>query len=311
MAKAKKQEAPAPAGNAVQHLAQWLRSPSGRHGLIIGGALAVFIGLAVAGWKRWGPTIVASPAYVLSEEQIEVTPQPPYIHGNVKAEAIRAGGLAGASILDPKLTEKVQHAFAVHTWVASVKRVTKHHPARVVVELEYRRPAAMVEVMQGNQSGLLPVDAYGVLLPPEDFSMNQVRHYLRIVVGGTPPEGPVGTPWGDARVEAAASIAVALEPCWQKLQLYRVALATSAAGEVTSTPSFDLLTRDGRKIIWGHAPGQEASGEASASEKLAQLADFYEQHGPLPSSDIRELNVRDGKLHATPVVPAKLRRTKP
>ena len=165
MAKAKKQEAPAPSSNALQLAAQWLRSPSGRHALVVGGALALLIGLAVAGWKRWGPTIVASPAYVLREEQIEVTPQPPYIHGNVKADAIRAGGLAGASILDPKLTEKVQHAFAVHTWVASVKRVTKHHPARIVVELEYRRPAAMVEVMQGNQSGLLPVRARSIASP--------------------------------------------------------------------------------------------------------------------------------------------------
>lgn len=270
-------------------------------------ALVVLIALGVSGWNKWGPTITNAAAYKLDESKFQVTPQPTYVHANIKRDALRAGGLTELSILDPKLTEKVQHAFAVQTWVASVKRISKHHPARVVVELEYRRPAAMVEITQEKERGLLPVDQTGVLLPPEDFSANQVRNFLRISIGPTTPEGPVGTPWGDKRIEAAAEIAASLENTWQKLQLYRIVFTgLDAAG----LPAFDIVTRDGAKVIWGHAPGQEASGEATASEKVAHLSLWHEKNGPLTAAagEKREINVRDGQRAGTVATPAAFKK---
>jgi hypothetical protein len=271
--------------------------------LVAVGLLAAF---GVVGWRQWGPSIVQSPDYLLDEEKFEVTPQPAWIHANVKRDAIRAGGLAELSILDPKLTDKVQHAFAVQTWVASVRRITKQHPARVVVELEYRRPVAMVEVIQGEERGLLPVDSEGVLLPPEDFSANQVKNYLRVAVGVTQPQGPVGTPWGDARVASGARIATSLDEVWSKLQLYRIVLVGESG---LQAPTFDIVTRDGARVIWGHAPGEEVSGEATASEKVAQLRAWHEQHGPLTATGgVREINVREGIRPAIPALPARLRK---
>ncbi|HTN74897.1 MAG TPA: hypothetical protein VL096_06605 [Pirellulaceae bacterium] len=256
-------------------------------------------------WQQWGRSITRTPAYLLDESKIEVTRQPPYIHANVKNDTIRTGGLTELSLLDPKLTEKVQHAFALHTWVASVKSVTKFHPARVVVEVEYRRPVAMIEITNAGERGLLPVDAYGVLLPPEDFSANQVRNYLRVSAGVTQPQGPVGTPWGDDRITAAAAIANAMLDHWQKLGLYRIELATAKEGEIPTAPVFDLATRDGARVIWGHAPGHEASGEATCGEKITQLLAFYEKQGPITAaSEQRELNVRDGLPPAVKATPA-------
>jgi hypothetical protein len=266
-------------------------------------ALAVLIALGVSGWRQWGPTITRAPAYGLDESKFEVTAQPTYIHANVKREAVRAGNLAGLSVLDPKLIEKVQQAFAVQTWVESVERITKHHPARVVVEIKYRRPIGMVEIAQGDERGLLPVDTQGVLLPPEDFSANQVRNYLRISIGTTAPQGPVGTPWGDPRITAAASIAESLGDTWQKLQLYRL---QHTGDDPAGAPLFDLTTREGAKVIWGHAPGHEISGEATASEKVAYLATWHEKNGPLSAlGEKKEINVRDGQRARTPVTPVK------
>ncbi len=303
---------PAGANKAPAHSFNWrflFRSPGTRRGLALCAAIGLFGFALHALWQHYGPIITRSSEYRLEESRIELTQQPPYIHHNVKRDAIQAGGLAELSILDPKLTEKVRHAFGLQTWVASVDRVTKYHPARVVVEVTYRRPVAMVVVTAGEERGLLPVDAAGVLLPPEDFSANQVRNYLRIDVGATQPEGLVGTPWGDNRVAAAAGIAANLDEVWQKLQLYRIVSASAKAGEVPTAPSFDLLTRDGVKVIWGHAPGQEASGEATASEKLAQLLAIYEQQGPLVSTgEPREINVRDGQRPAVPAAPASFRK---
>lgn len=270
-----------------------LHAPPTRRLLLVLVSLSILGMLFSAAWRHWGPTILQSPQYVLAADQIDVTPQPAWIHANVKADAVRAGQLAGLSILDPKLTEKVQNAFAVQTWVARVKRVMKQHPARVIVELEYRRPIAMVQVSDGDMRGLLPIDVYSVLLPPEDFSQSQVPKYLRIVVGPTQPEGPVGTPWGNDRVASAAVIAAALDEHWQRLELYSIVLALPPQGELPGTPTFDLLTRDGARVIWGHAPGQEQSGEATTKEKLAALEKYYTEHGPL-TGEQRVLNVRDG-----------------
>ena len=69
------------------------------------------------------------------------------------------------SILDDELVQKIQTAFSLHPWVANVTHVTKRHPAHVDVELEYRKPVAMVEVHENGSDGLYPVDTDGVLLP--------------------------------------------------------------------------------------------------------------------------------------------------
>lgn len=306
MAKGKKSAAESSSPSVVAMTIGWISSALGRRLAAAAIVVAALIGLSVSGWQKWGPTITQTPNYVLDESKFEVTPQPTYIHANIKRDAVRSGNLAGLSILDPKLTEKVQHAFAVQTWVASVEQIHKHHPARVVVSLRYRRPIGMVEIEQGEERGLLPIDTEGVLLPPEDFSANQVRNFLRVSVGPTTPQGPVGTPWGDARVMGAAKIAEVLEEGWQKLQLYRIQYA---GDDATGAPLFDISTREGAKIIWGHAPGQEASGESTASEKVAFLASWYEQNGPLGAGGSkRELNVRDSQRAGTPAAAVKLKK---
>ena len=62
--------------------------------------------------------------------------RPAWIHTDVKAEVIRNASLdAALSVLDDNLTVNIAQAFALHPWVAKVTRVSKHHPARVKVEV--------------------------------------------------------------------------------------------------------------------------------------------------------------------------------
>ncbi|MCH5375901.1 MAG: hypothetical protein JJ992_18175, partial [Planctomycetes bacterium] len=155
--------------------------------LLIGFALfAVPIGGAYYAWARWGSKITASDEYVVRAEHIQVTPPPSWVRTDVRAEVVRDGGLNGMSLLDPQLTVKVFQAFSAHSWVANVSRVSKQHgtndTARVVVELTYRKPVAMVEVVINNQAGLLPIDGDAILLPTQDFTEEQTRDYLRIAV---------------------------------------------------------------------------------------------------------------------------------
>ncbi len=262
---------------------------------------ACVIGALVA-WNKWGAVIVSSDRYTLSAENIEVTPQPPWIHADVKAEVIRDGSLNSLQILDEQVTVKVAGAFSVHNWVANVKRVSKHYGPKILVDLEYRRPVAMVEVTTDGGRGLLPVDAAGVLLPPDDFSPTEVRDFLRITVGDSVPAGPVGTSWGDERVAGAAKIAAAWGSQWQPIELYRIAAVTDGASRSRLVPTYELYTRQGIRVIWGRAPGQETSGEATSTQKIARLVQYVEQHGALDSqAAVAAIDLRDSRdISVTP-----------
>jgi hypothetical protein len=240
-------------------------------------------GGAYYGWQRVGPQVTQGPEYLLEPDQIEITPPPPWIRSDVRGETIRDGGLSGLSILDRELTVKIARAFSLHTWIEEVRRVRKEHPARVVVDLAYRRPVAMVEVTMNDRPGLLPVDVNGVLLPPGDFSAEQARDYLRVSLADATPAGPVGTPWGDPRVDGAARIAAVLQEHWKQLGLYRVSVEPpdSLPAALPETV-FVLSTRRGAQVFWGAAPPAHSDADVKAAlVKVERLIAYVEQHGPL------------------------------
>jgi hypothetical protein len=103
------------------------------------------------------------------------------------------------NLLDPDLAQRLARAFARHPWVARVERVEVLPPARVRVQLVYRRPALAVPL--GDR--LRVVDSNGILLPRSAPTTG-----LPIFSGkAAPPAGPAGTAWGDPAVEAAARAA--------------------------------------------------------------------------------------------------------
>jgi hypothetical protein len=278
---AKRKTEPSPAGFVTSFL-PFLQRPY-RRLLVVLLLVGGLIGGAYYGWQRLGPEVVQGPEYVLQPDQIQIPPPPPWIRSDIRAETIRDGGLTGLSILDRDLTVKIARAFSLHTWVEDVRRVRKEHPARVIVELVYRRPVAMVEVTMNDRPGLLPVDMNGVLLPPGDFSAEQARDYLRISLPDATPTGPVGTSWGDLRVDGAAKIAAVLLEHWKQLGLYRIAVESGgAAPGAADEVRFVLTTRRGAQIVWGPAP-QAASGAdvKAAFAKVERLVAYVEKHGPL------------------------------
>jgi len=258
--------------------------------------LVIFAGAFGYSWHRWGGLVRNHPRYALGADQLEVTQQPEWIKADVKEEVLRDGGLASLTLLDSQVTVKVARAFSLHCWVADVRRVRKEYPSRLVVDLDYRKPVAMVEVTTNGQRGLLPVDAKGVLLPPQDFTAEQTADFVRIAVGETLPAGSPGTAWGDPEVAGAASIAAVLGPTWRAARIYRIASLTapdSPRGRVVE-PEFVLLTREGIQIIWGRAPEREGAAETRARDKVARLAKLIEQSGgQLPTPATKTLDLRD------------------
>ena len=62
--------------------------------------VAVAIGGALYGWHRFGSLATQSADYVLTPDRIHVTPQPPWIHADVKVEVVRSAGLSRLDLRD-------------------------------------------------------------------------------------------------------------------------------------------------------------------------------------------------------------------
>jgi hypothetical protein len=275
--KAKSKRPPSLAVVVVMRLIALVRSRT-RTLLLTALIAAAFFGLWYAVWQRVGQGVLSSEPYWLSQQNVEITPLPEWIHRDIRAEVFRDASLDGPlSIMDDDLTARIANAFSLHPWVAKVRRVSKHHPARVEAELVYRRPVLMVP----RPGELLPVDEQGVLLPREDFSPVEARRYPRLQGIDTAPIGPEGTRWGDARVFGGAQIAAAFGPAWHQLRLDCIVPVVSAEMGYGHEYTYRLFTRGGTEIRWGRPPGMETPGEALAADKMTRLLKHLEENGSL------------------------------
>ncbi|MEN6457823.1 MAG: hypothetical protein ABFC63_02745 [Thermoguttaceae bacterium] len=278
MSPAKKQAPASP-------ISTWLLGP-GRPVLLLAVFLALACGVLLAIWHGGlGRRILGSSEYRLTAERVQITTPPEWIHTDIRAEVFRDPTLDGTlSLLDDDLAERVYRAFARHPWVAKVIRVDKHN---LTVELIYRRPVCMVEV----PGGLLPVDEMGTLLPTGDFSSNEAVVYPRLTGVERAPTAPPGNRWADAKVLGGAEIAAALGPAWAQLRLQRIVPSAAdpavtpasrpQSGRRSGEPFFTLVTRGGTRVLWGYAPGANALGELSPTEKLARLQRYMSDHDTL------------------------------
>ena len=249
--------------------------------------VCLIVALSIKLWQRVEPHVAARPEYLMPAGRIEITPTPEWIHTSVQAEVIRDSGLREPlSILDDKLNARLTQAFSLHPWISRVVAVRASYPPRIQVDLQYRRPVAMVEVL----GGLLPIDVDGVLLPTEDFSPQDAQGYPRIASIVSGPLGPLGTRWGDPAVEAAAKLAPVLQPVWQEYRLHHVQLQPRLGPSAKFV--LELVAVGGTTFVWGSPPGSEAGDESSAAEKLALLTRLRTAHGsvaeiPLALRDLR------------------------
>lgn len=248
-------------------------------------------------WKAVGPQVLQRDHYRLSVESLEVTPPPPWLHANIRKDVFYQAGLDEVGwIHDADLAERVAKAFEGYPWIHKVTRVTKRAPARIVVELVYRRPVCMVEVT----GGAFPVDAEGIVLPKDDIAPADARRLPRLAGVRTFPAGFVGMPWGDLGVVGGAEIAAALIDEWEALKLDRITVVAA------STPGimFELLPQaiEGRatpRIVWGHAPGSHEK-EATPAEKIARLKRFLtERANNAVGAGPQQIDLRFGSVEHT------------
>jgi len=293
--KARRKKKPAVVFPPLMPLVRLFSGP-GRGVVLVLLTVVGFVWLWYAAWREVGEDLLLSEQYWVTQDQVEITPPAEWIHDDVRAKAFRDASLDGPlSLMAPDLVPRIADAFSMNPWVARVRRVSKHYPARVRVELDYRCPVLMVQVPRGLYPAdvesvlLYPVDVEGVLLPTNDnFSpVEALRDYARLVGIDTMPMAPTGMRWGDARVLESAEIAATFGSTWQKLNLDRIVPSTMPEVGMGGDYTYELLTRKGTRIRWGHAPGAELAenGEMSAVEKVAWLVEYQRENSTLEGRD--------------------------
>jgi hypothetical protein len=266
-------------------------------------------------WRQVREQVTSAHHYQVTPDSIRLSDPPPWIHADIAEEVLQQMNLGGPpSILDDDLCERLAKAFALHPWIAKVSRVEKRFPARVLIDVVYRRPVCMVEVppaageipndeadagtagseINARRGGLFPVDAAGVLLPTADFSRAEARRYPRLSGIHSLPIGPAGTPWGDARVQGGAQIAAVLLDDWTRLRLQRIVPSElPAPGGSSEDYCYEIFARNGTRILWGQRPASQLGGELSAAEKLARLRQYLgDPNRPRPEGVQLDIDIR-------------------
>jgi hypothetical protein len=254
--------------------------------------LTVVLALA-AGGAVWGIVAVGAAArarlrdserYGFDFGQIECAGPPGQPVADFLSEVQYLSGLPGRlRLLDDNLPQQLATAFARHPWVEKVSQVEISPQRRVRAALIYRFPVLAVTWIDkdgpANRRG-----QFGELLRTRAVDGNGILLPANAVVGGLPtfhagrqgPLNPAGKTWGDATVVAAARTAAYLHKEQKRLGLE--SLDAAPLGLV-------LYTSNKARILWGHAPGSEARGEATAAQKLAHLREYCAKNGDLGKPD--------------------------
>ncbi|HLJ10768.1 MAG TPA: hypothetical protein VKU82_06245 [Planctomycetaceae bacterium] len=244
-------------------------------------AAVVTAGLFLPRLMKELPDLGEQREYRIESRRIEIAALPHWVPHDLVAQVVDQAGLpAELSLLDDGLAGEIAEAFRLSPWVDEVVSVRKSFPAKIAVVLNYRRPVGMVEVKQGKY----PIDAHGVLLPPQDFSVADTRAYPVVSGVVSTPQGPAGTRWGDGVVEGAARLAAELGPLWKKLELAAIVCPRTTERRLKIDEGvFVLMSKGGSRIIWGHAPGDTADadhpGELSTKQKIGRLTEYVKRFG--------------------------------
>lgn len=265
-------------------------------------ALAVIAGagwLASTAWKATKQQIGADARYTLNAANIVVTTPPPWVRGDVVAEALESAGLAGGlPAVGPAsdLAATLSAALADHPWVAEVERVELLPPNRAAIGLRYRTPRIAATIA----GGLTPLDETGVVLPAEGLSAAAIANLPRIQTRSLDAAPPAaGSSWDDPRVQGAVRLITALGSAWEELSLLEaVPLPTPTVHGGRRSYAYRLRSTGQTLIEWGAAPGETPTGEASFAQKLAWLRQYVAEEGPISSvaTSPKGLDVRHGLL---------------
>ena len=255
--------------------------------------LALFIAASFYAYKKFGLEIAGRSDQQVSLENVVLVPeQPEWVKSSLKEQIIGQYELDKLLLDDEELVEQFAAAFELDSHVEEVVRIEKR-VNHIRVEVTYRVPVAMVEVKVDEQRFVFPVDRSAVVMQTNDFDEADLGEFLRLVSDYSKPKGNSGTPWGDPIITAGAAIANSLNDiAWKAMGLYRIYSIAENDGS-NRLYYVNLKNDENIRVLWGNAPGEEVSSEASVAEKVTNLEAFFKENSTLSvSSETAEIDLR-------------------
>ncbi|MDR1270877.1 MAG: hypothetical protein LBK82_15285 [Planctomycetaceae bacterium] len=255
-----------------------------QHKLFFGVILValLFTGFCLTGWFFARNQIIRRPEYRLSADRILITVPPPWVPENFVPEVLQSSGLdTSTTLFDNTLPQKLSQAFLASPWVEEVRQVQIRYPAGAEVQLVYRVPVALVEMVS---QGLYPVDRNGILLPTDYFisvAPEKKENYLRITGIRSMPLGVTGTLWGDPLVHTAAQLAGLLEDVTQKLGLVKI-IPSHEATPTGHRITCRLQTNSKTEVLWGRFEPNDPKN-SSKKKHLLEIAELYHSLDNVPA----------------------------
>lgn len=252
--------------------------------LVVAGKVTVVLALICAlgaGFYLGGRTIVRS---VVRDRSFRINPVqlrlalPRCVTNEIREElGMQLSYLSEMSIFEPRLPALVARALNNSPWVLRVNKVERLLPNELQLQLEFRRPAGIVQV--GNS--LFLVDAQGYWLPSRFFKW-PYKERPPVIVGRNIDAWPrKGEPWRSPAVRAGALLTQFLMQNSQHLRGIRIAkidLSNLGHGRQAGQSCVVLVTDSGVQINWGCSPvcaelrgTCSPAGELTDDEKLANL----------------------------------------
>jgi hypothetical protein len=257
--------------------------------LVAGGLVVAIVGGAAAlrHCARW---LGRQDEFQLAFTDIVLAPDPPPWIKSGKAgllERVRSRARLAPvlTLLDLDLKALAADFQRESPWVRAVGRIERAHPARLVVNLVYRRPVARIALGRGE----IIVDRDGVVLPDDDIELESAGPLVHLALPAPPSASSYDALSGRAlKIVPAPGATPDAEPARMAAALAAF-LQDQPADRIVPAGPFNfvhyrggelfLQTAGDGMILWGAAPGLEAPGEPSADAKLTLLREWIARHG--------------------------------
>lgn len=234
--------------------------------------------------------------YQLAFQDITLLPGPPeWFQGGATAflERVRERAREPQTIRVLALENKDVNLIFLHSpWVEKVVRIN-WPPRGLEVELQYRKPVALVKLPRERRRYLL--DRSATILPIEDVDVDRLEKLGQIVaIEGENLAAPISAEPGQVWATKAGMVDIAPgnRLIRSAAQLASFLVEKHRASGIPPSPSLEIrginpmdpwsrglfiLNAEDTWILWGEAPGEEAPGSLDAEQKWALLLLWNQQ----------------------------------
>jgi ABC-type amino acid transport substrate-binding protein len=188
---------------------------------------------------------------------------------------------AGRGAYDRVGCAQARQALLDSGWFTDVAQVRRTGSGDIVVEATFAIPFALVVDGVGEHL----VDVGGRLLP-RSYVTGTAPAFPRIVGASVTRPSRPGLQWTGADVSAGMALARLVES-----QRWRGQVTGIDVSGFRDRHVMDLLTDTGCRIVWGRAPGEEATAEVPSSQKLRYLAYLHESCGRVDAGCTSQLDL--------------------